>query len=739
VADNILKIFLQTIAKGKGAEVTAKDLGRVEKAAKAAGARLGKDIVGAAKIAGPALIGIGIASIKLASDAEEMQGKFDTVFKTVGEDVTRALDDFSEAAGRNRFELRGMAAELGDLFKPLGFAEEEAGDLSVQMVKLATDLGSFNNMPMSDALDRLRGTLVGSHENALAFGVVINESTIKAELAAKGWDKLTGAALNQAKVQIRLNLLMKGTTDAQGDAVKTSDSFANRLVRLQSNAEELGVSIGQKLLPVALELVNGLNTLITAGDQANDVLISMAQTGDAFEKAGASAALLTTGTDRLTEAFEQNKAQMFEMVLAGEMTVEEFNRNVEATRAAADEWGRAEGGLNTLTALVRDESVPAQQELTAELVEAVRIGRELEASDRALIQARGSLKNVTAEIVPTEAELAEAEDVATEAAKAQAAAAREQAESLEAARQKAADTSVEFTNLAQSLIDATNADLAKVALDNLAGSLESGEITQGEFKRATEDVMLTFGLATEKSLTMATSLGDVNKLYEDGKISADEYTDIIGELNDSGGDLETAMDTLGLAVDGVNVFVSDAEALNRTLMDTQGDQIEVTEDLTEKTEDMVDAFSDLKDSEFAVAEASGLAGEKVGDTVGPLTASDDAAQNAAASWERLNAAMQSSGAAGVPDAGVPPAPGFQHGGNIGRFGIVGEQGPELVVGNRVFSNPQTDRLIAAIETLVNAFPSSMGTTTNNNINFPAGMSAAQAGAHTRALIGGGRR
>ena len=31
-------------------------------------------------------------------------------------------------------------------------------------------------MPMDEALRRLQGTLIGSHENALAFGVVINEN-----------------------------------------------------------------------------------------------------------------------------------------------------------------------------------------------------------------------------------------------------------------------------------------------------------------------------------------------------------------------------------------------------------------------------------------------------------------------------------------------------------------------------------------------------------------------------------
>lgn len=208
------------------------------------------------------ILAAGAGMVKLASDAEEMQAKFDVVFGAAGDKVSGALDEFALSVGRSKFELRGMAAELGDLFVPLGFTKSQAGDLSVQMTKLATDLSSFNNMPMDEALARLRGTLVGSHENALAFGVVINENTLKAELAEKGWDKLTGAALEQAKVQARLNLLLAGTRDAQGDAERTAGSFANQTRALFSALKDLGTEIGTILLPVATWLVDKIQGLV---------------------------------------------------------------------------------------------------------------------------------------------------------------------------------------------------------------------------------------------------------------------------------------------------------------------------------------------------------------------------------------------------------------------------------------------------------------------------------------------
>ncbi len=207
-------------------------------------------------------LGVGLAgAVSAGSDVEEMMGKFSVVFANTQQGVISQLDDFGRAVGRNKYELREMAATFGDTLKPMGFAEEGAADLAVQMSKLAVDLGSFNNMETDEALRRLQGTLIGSHENALAFGVVINENTLKAEMAANGWNDLTGAQLEQAKVQARINLLMKGTTDAQGDAARTSGGWANQMRRLQSILQETQAEIGTKLLPVLTPLLTRFGDL----------------------------------------------------------------------------------------------------------------------------------------------------------------------------------------------------------------------------------------------------------------------------------------------------------------------------------------------------------------------------------------------------------------------------------------------------------------------------------------------
>jgi hypothetical protein len=236
-------------------------------------------------IAVRALARAGMQAINLASDVQEMQGKSSVVFGAFRNDVVAALDEFGNQVGRATHELEGMAATLQDTFVPMGFARGEAAKLSVEMTKLAVDVGSFNNKAAPEVLRAFQSALVGNHETVRAFGVIITEATLSQELMRMGIEKGTKAATEAQKVQARMNLITNGVTDAQGDAARTSGSFANRVVALKAELSELGVLIGQELLPIATRLVEVFTDaasatsgflyqaglLSTTGDLINDV------------------------------------------------------------------------------------------------------------------------------------------------------------------------------------------------------------------------------------------------------------------------------------------------------------------------------------------------------------------------------------------------------------------------------------------------------------------------------------
>ena len=214
----------------------------------------------------------GKAMVNLASDIEEMQGKSKVVFGQFRDGVVKELTAFGDAVGRSSHELEGMASTVQDTFVPMGFARGEAAKLSVEMTKLAVDVASFNNASDTDTMNAFQSALVGNHETVRRFGVVITEATLNQELLNMGIEDGAKAATNAQKVQARLNLITDGVKDAQGDAARTAESYANQMKGLRAEFSELVGALGKEFLPM---LVSVIKTLRTVTQKVKDFLQAM--------------------------------------------------------------------------------------------------------------------------------------------------------------------------------------------------------------------------------------------------------------------------------------------------------------------------------------------------------------------------------------------------------------------------------------------------------------------------------
>ena len=240
----------------------------------------------------------GMALVNMASDIEEMQGKSSVVFGRFAEQVRGELAEFGAEVGRSRFELEGMASSIQDTFVPMGFARGEAAKLSVELTKLATDVASFNNASDTETMNAFQSALVGNHETVRRFGVVITEATLKQELLRMGIKRTNEQVTNAEKVQARLNLIMAGTTDAQGDAARTAESFANQSRALGAALVNLGAEVITPLLKPISEFVgfltdatNGITEfLFKSGllqrqmDNSRDLVLSLADAQTQLKK-----------------------------------------------------------------------------------------------------------------------------------------------------------------------------------------------------------------------------------------------------------------------------------------------------------------------------------------------------------------------------------------------------------------------------------------------------------------------
>jgi len=207
------------------------------------------------------LAAMGAMSIRAASDVEELQGKSSVVFGDMVDDVRQWSEETADAMGRSRFALEETVTSFADLFVPMGATREEAADMAQTMTVLTEDLASFNNMPSAQVQENLFAAMTGSSEAVKKYGVDVSQARVEQELLNMGIEGGADAATRMQEAQARLNIIMRETSDAQGDAVRTSDSFANQMKNMRAQLNEVAVQFGNELLPAATSLVGVISDL----------------------------------------------------------------------------------------------------------------------------------------------------------------------------------------------------------------------------------------------------------------------------------------------------------------------------------------------------------------------------------------------------------------------------------------------------------------------------------------------
>ena len=233
------------------------------------------------------------ASITAATAFNEVKSKFKVVFGEMSGDMEQFSRDFGSAVGRSQKQTIEMLAGIQDLLVPMGVLPGQAAELSKAVSMLAVDLASFNNKQDADVMNDLQAALTGSGEVMKKYGVVLTETSVKQELLNQGLDPKH--ATNAQKAIARLNIILAGTTAAQGDALRTSDSLANQQKRLKAATDDLMVTYGSQFIPIleqlmavllgVLDVVSGPieGELDKLGDAAQNNVSSFGELSDAIE------------------------------------------------------------------------------------------------------------------------------------------------------------------------------------------------------------------------------------------------------------------------------------------------------------------------------------------------------------------------------------------------------------------------------------------------------------------------
>lgn len=229
----------------------------------------------ASKVLGAVGITLSVAGIKsaidgcveVASSIEEMQNKFDVVFGDMRNEVDKWAQEYSDAIGRNKNDIKTYLADQQNLLVGFGMTRQAGAEMAEQMTSLALDLASFGNMDETASVNAMTKAVMGESEAAKTLGAVLNDSTRAQAMATLGL-KGTYDKLDQlTKMQVNYQAILQQSPDAIGDCQRSLDSYESTKKRYIAKLKEIKTIVGQFFLPTYQKILSiGANGLTMIRD-----------------------------------------------------------------------------------------------------------------------------------------------------------------------------------------------------------------------------------------------------------------------------------------------------------------------------------------------------------------------------------------------------------------------------------------------------------------------------------------
>lgn len=218
----------------------------------------------ASKVLGAVGITLSVAGIKnaidgcveVASSIEEMQNKFDVVFGDMRNEVDKWAQEYSDAIGRNKNDIKTYLADQQNLLVGFGMTRQAGAEMAEQMTSLALELASFGNMDETASVNAMTKAVMGESEAAKTLGAVLNDSTRAQAMATLGL-KGTYDKLDQlTKMQVNYQAILQQSPDAIGDCQRSLDSYESTKKRYIAKLKEIKTIVGQFFLPTYQKILS---------------------------------------------------------------------------------------------------------------------------------------------------------------------------------------------------------------------------------------------------------------------------------------------------------------------------------------------------------------------------------------------------------------------------------------------------------------------------------------------------
>jgi hypothetical protein len=209
-----------------------------------------------------ALVQFGKQAVQLASDLQEVQNVVDVAFGDMAYRMEQFADTAIETFGISELTAKQTGSSFMAMAKGMQFADDVAADMALTLTGLSADMASFYNIRQEEAKTALSAVYTGETETLKRYGILITEVNLQEFARQQGITKSINAMTQQEKVMLRYQYILQATQLAQGDFVRTQDSWANQTRILSERWKEMQTVFGEAFMTIGVLVLPVINNII---------------------------------------------------------------------------------------------------------------------------------------------------------------------------------------------------------------------------------------------------------------------------------------------------------------------------------------------------------------------------------------------------------------------------------------------------------------------------------------------
>lgn len=234
------------------------------------GSTIGTGLGRASVAAGLALGAITVMSLNAAKRAEAVDGAFKHTFRDMPKEAERAVSGVAQQFGRLETDIKDNFNQLRSVVVALGVDGAQSLQMVEALQRRALDLAAFKDVSDPEAFRAVISGITGETEPLKRFGVVLNETAVKAELVRLGFKGNASEASEAAKVIARANIILRQTAEVEGQVARESDTLTEQEKRMRVEFTRAAEDLGRQFLPVAKDVTHWAAETLRAFNELPD-------------------------------------------------------------------------------------------------------------------------------------------------------------------------------------------------------------------------------------------------------------------------------------------------------------------------------------------------------------------------------------------------------------------------------------------------------------------------------------